>query len=58
MSIGVPKKFKVLKEIKEDVEAIVKNEEKDDVARLYKNKASRISKELSFKTKNNKSKLT
>ncbi|CAM3453644.1 hypothetical protein ZORO111903_02085 [Zobellia roscoffensis] len=58
MSAGTPKKFDVLERIKEDVETTVKKNGKDDVARLYKNKASRIAKELSFKTKNNKSKLT
>ncbi|MBU2948599.1 hypothetical protein [Zobellia uliginosa] len=58
MSAGIPKNFKGLEKIKNGVETAVNNEVKDDVARLYKNKSSRITKELSFKTKNDKSKLT
>ena len=57
MSAGTPKKFSILEEIKVGVETAVNSQGKEDVARLYKNKASRVSKELSFKTKNSKSKL-
>ncbi|MBT2159991.1 hypothetical protein D9V96_009220 [Zobellia laminariae] len=56
MSTGNPNKFKILEDIKEGVEAVTNSQEKEDVARLYKNKGSRVSKELSFKTKNDKSK--
>ncbi|CAM4128005.1 hypothetical protein [Zobellia nedashkovskayae] len=58
MSTGNPNKFKILEDIKEEVEAVTNSQEKEDVARLYKSKGSRVSKELSFTTKNNKSKLT
>ncbi|MDO6817813.1 hypothetical protein [Zobellia sp. 1_MG-2023] len=56
MSTINPRNFKNLEKIKKSVESIKSEVDTEDVTHLYKNKASRISIELSFKTKN-KSKL-
>ena len=56
MSTINPQNLKNLEKIKKSVESIKSEVNTEDVTRLYKNKASRISKELSFKTKS-KSKL-
>ncbi|MEL6917374.1 MAG: hypothetical protein AAFO99_06555 [Bacteroidota bacterium] len=57
MSIGNPKKFKIVEKLRESK---LKNELSetplDDISRVHKDKNHRVKKELSF-TKNNKSKL-
>lgn len=58
MSIGNPKKFKNFDLIEKNLKLKEKLETEADSSRLYKNKNSRIKKELAFTKKKNKSKLT
>lgn len=58
MSIGNPKKFKNFDSLEKDLNMNESLEKEADSTRLYKNKGSRIKKELTFTTKKNKSKLT
>ena len=58
MSVGDPKKLKILEALEKDLKIAERIEKEADNARLYKTKDSRIKKELSFATKKNRSKLT
>lgn len=52
MSIGNPKKFTLAKDLAKE------NEKTDsNITRVHKDKSHKIKKELTFSTKNNKSKL-
>lgn len=57
MSVGNPNKFKKFDNLEKDLNVDKSLEKEADNARLYKNKGSRIKKELAFTAKNNKSKL-
>ncbi|SNY95359.1 hypothetical protein [Flagellimonas pacifica] len=54
MSVGNPKKFKKLEKFKE----VLKEEQKEELSRVYKDKNHEVKKALGFKTDKDKSKLT
>jgi len=58
MSLGNPKKFKNFDALEKELNVKEKLATASDTSRLYKDKNSRIKKELSFTTKKNRSKLT
>lgn len=54
MSTGNPKKFKKLEKFK----GVLKEEKKEEVAKVYKDKNHEVKKALAFKTDKDKPKLT
>ncbi|UII81218.1 hypothetical protein [Flagellimonas sp. CMM7] len=54
MSTGNPKKFKNLEKFK----GVLKEEKKEEVTRVYKDKNHEVKKALAFKTDKDKPKLT
>ena len=59
MSVGNPKKIRFAEGLQKiDVESQIEVAKVEDIALVHKDKKHRVKKELSFKTKNDKSKLT
>ena len=59
MSVGNPKKIRFTEGLQKiDVESQKEVAKVEDIALVHKDKNHRVKKELSFKTKNDKSKLT
>lgn len=54
MSTGNPKKFENLEKLKE----VLKEEENEELSKVYKDKNHEVKKALGFKTDRDKSKLT
>lgn len=58
MSTGNPKQFENLNAIERDLKMSANIPDKADTTRVYKRENSTIKKELNFRTKRNRSKLT
>ena len=58
MSVGKTKKFTSFDELEKELNSNTALQKETESTRLYKSKDARIKKDLSFKTKANKSKLT